>query len=205
LVGHGLASELGIPVSDAAPSTLTSPYTRQTYRYTPLLALVLAPNEWLHPSFGKYLFAACDIVNGVLIYRMSLLLFPKRRDDSPAERGILPADTDALATFCAMLHLLNPLVFSISTRGSSEAVLGTLILLTLAYALRGRWDAAAVGLGLASHWKLYPIVYGVACLGVINEGMGTWGWRRLFNQRTIRFTILSAGTFTFLGLGCYLV
>jgi GPI mannosyltransferase 1 subunit M len=128
---------------------------------------------------------------------MSLLLFPKTK------AGIRPTDdAHALATLCAMLHLLNPLVFSISTRGSSEAVLGTLVLLTLAYALRGRWDAAAVGLGLASHWKLYPIVYGVACLGVIGGGKG---WRRLINQRTIRFTVLSAGTFAFLGLGCYLV
>ena len=47
-----------------------SPYRRATYRDTPLLALLLAPNEWLTPSFGKYLFAACDIGAGVLMWRM---------------------------------------------------------------------------------------------------------------------------------------
>ena len=49
---------------------IASPYTRATYRYTPLLAVLLAPNEWLHPSFGKFLFAAADIVAGILMYNL---------------------------------------------------------------------------------------------------------------------------------------
>ncbi|KAF7346917.1 Small COPII coat GTPase SAR1 [Mycena venus] len=57
--GNNLA-ELNITVGD--------PYTQETCCYTPLLALLLVPNEWLHFSFGKYLFAACDIFNGALIY-----------------------------------------------------------------------------------------------------------------------------------------
>ncbi|KAJ7905690.1 glycosyltransferase family 50 protein [Mycena olivaceomarginata] len=169
--GHSKTNlaELNLGVGD--------PYTRETYRYTPLLALLLAPNEWL-PSFGKYLFAACDIFNGVLIYDL-LVSFVLPRDSENATRH------KDLATLYSALHLLNPLVFSISTRGSSESVLSFFVLLTLYAALKGRWDAAAVALGLSTHWKIYPVVYGVACL--------------------VRFAVLSASTFFALGAGCYLV
>ncbi|TRM62599.1 PIG-M-domain-containing protein [Schizophyllum amplum] len=147
-----------------------APYTRETYRYTPLLALLMLPNEWLHPSFGKYLFAACDIVNGLIIYRL----------------------------LC------------------SEAILSTLVLLTLYAALKKRWDAAAVLLGVSTHWKIYPFVYGVGCLGVItSEGMQRRGktmppatlayYAALANWRTLRFLAISAGTFFALGLGCYAI
>lgn len=35
-----------------------SPFERHTYRYSPLLALVLVPNTLLHRCWGKLLFAA---------------------------------------------------------------------------------------------------------------------------------------------------
>lgn len=154
---------------------LGDPYTRETYRYTPLLALLLAPNEWIHPSFGKYLFAACDIVNGLLIYRLT---------------G---------ATRYSALHMLNPMVFSISTRGSSESVLSLLVLLTLYAALTDRWKTAAVMLGVSTHWKIYPGIYGVACLAVLAKGNSIVNWRG------VSFGLLSVLTFGILGAGCYLV
>lgn len=187
------------------PTFSCSPYTRETYRYTPLLALLLTPNEWLHPSFGKYFFAACDIINGIVIYDL-------------LDSFILPASATAAqvrenatrATIYSALHLLNPLVFTISTRGSSESVLSLFVLLTLYAALKGWWDAAAVALGLSTHWKIYPVIYGVACLGVIGgQPQNASGWkgylRTLLNPQTIRFAVLSASTFFVLGAGCYLV
>lgn len=180
----------------------------------------MTPNEWLHPSFGKYLFAACDILNGVLIYKLlvSVVLpsvLPSQsiesasRDDKTSTQS---ESVTSLATLYTSLHLLNPLVFTISTRGSSESVLTSLVLLTLYYALHDHWDAAAILLGLSTHWKVFPVIYGVGCLGVIgrsrrghrDSGLREWV-RALINWKTVKFGVLSAGTFVALGVACYLV
>jgi phosphatidylinositol glycan class M len=175
-----------------------SPYERETYRYTPLLALVLTPNQWFHPSFGKYLFAACDIVNGIVIH--SILrnhVLPFRRDITN------PTQT---ATLYSCLYLLNPLVFSISTRGSSESVLSLFVLATLYYALAGKWKGSAIMLGLSAHWKIYPIIYGVGTLSVVGRQHiknSASRWRAMTSRQAIGFTLLSSLTFLLLGALCY--
>lgn len=182
-----------------------NPYGRETYRYTPLLAVLLTPNAWF-PSFGKYLFAACDIVNGVLIYALLVsIILPQKPPGSTASAKPSPPDPSVTtyATLLTTIHLLNPLVFTISTRGSSESVLSLFVLLTLHFALNHKWDAAAVWLGVSTHWKIYPVIYGVACLGVVG-GAGA-GWRRYTNWAVLRFGVISAGTFIALGFGCWLV
>ncbi|KAF8557284.1 glycosyltransferase family 50 protein [Imleria badia] len=215
-VAHGpLTSKLSLIVGN--------PYNRETYRYTPLLALLLFPNELIHASFGKYLFAACDLVNGVLIYRLLLTSVlsrpPTSNDTKPLDEkrqsgdaeNTRTADAKAWATFLAATHLLNPFVFSISTRGSSESILCTLVLLTLYYALHRRWDAAAVMLGISTHWKIYPVIYGVSCVAAIAaQTRPTSGWgftfaKSLVCTRTLRFGILSAVTFFLLGAFCFLI
>lgn len=184
-----------------------SPYTRETYRYTPLLALILTPNEWLHPSFGKFLFAACDIVNGVIIYKLLLRQFRflvKDRDGATSH-------SETLATIFSSVYLLNPLVFSISTRGSSESVLSLLVLLTLDFALRDKWNLAAIFLGISTHWKIYPVIYAASCLSVISNTANTKEFTvtrmvmSMFSWRNVRFAAVSAGTFLLLGSGCYIV
>ncbi len=201
---------------------MLSPYTRATYRYTPLLALLLAPNEWLHPSFGKYLFAACDILAGVLMYQLLVsAVLPHanvtKDSNAPAKeptptkpQGETLASRHSQATLLTAIHLLNPLVFTISTRGSSESVLSLFVLLTLYCTYTSRWDAAAVCLGLSTHWKIYPFIYGVACLGVTGNEHGVErGWkgylRSLVNWRTLRFGAISATSFALLGGFMYLM
>lgn len=121
-----------------------------------------------------------------------------------------PADADVRteATILASVHLLNPLVFTISTRGSSESVLSLFVLLTLYYTYRGRWTLAAVFLGISTHWKIYPFIYGVACLGVIETERGVAkGWvgyaKSLVSRRAVSFVFVSAGTFVALGGAMY--
>jgi len=201
--------------------TENSPYTRETYRYTPLLASLVSPNDWLHPSFGKYLFALCDIVNGVLIYKLLVdVILPLRsagneEKQSPDIKKSVsgshskPVDITKrteIATTLSAVHLLNPMVFSISTRGSSESVLSLFILMTLYAALTRRWDAAAIMLGVSTHWKIYPVIYGVACVSSLG-GTSTGGNRllSLANLKTVRFGLLSALTFMVLNGLCFLM
>ncbi|TCD62174.1 GPI mannosyltransferase 1 [Steccherinum ochraceum] len=191
------------------------PYTRQTYRYTPLLAVLLTPNHWLHRSFGKYLFAGCDILAGTLMYQLLVsIILPgvasRTRTSKTSEDEPRPVDIKRQAALLSAIHLLNPLVFSISTRGSSESVLSLFVLLTLYCALKGKWTWAAILLGLSTHWKIYPFIYGVACLGVIGSERGVGkGWKgytaSLVNARTVRFGVVSAVTFGLLGVAMYAI
>ena len=198
---------------------LFSPYTRATYRYTPLLAVLLTPNEWLHPSFGKYLFAAADLVAGVLMHKLlTSMILPaiRSKPTTQQEPRLASKDndeddewtTERYATLLVASHLLSPLVFTISTRGSSESVLSLFVLTTLYCALKGKWNSAAVLLGTSTHWKIYPFIYGVACLGVIggqagrNTRSGSW-LTVMINVRTLRFTALSLATFIGLGAAMY--
>lgn len=154
-----------------------SPYTRPTYRYTPLLAVLMTPNMFLHPAFGKLLFATCDILMSLVLFRLA-----QRTAKESANIRV------------SLLHLLNPLIFSISTRGSSESVLGMFVLATLYYAIRGRWDATAIWFGLSVHWKIYPIIYGSSLLMLIGQGRRDWTLKA-----RIRFGVIAATTFFSVG------
>ncbi len=108
------------------------------------------------------------------------------------------------AALLTAVHLLNPLVFSISTRGSSESVLSLFVLLTLYCALKSRWNLAAVFLGLSTHWKIYPFIYGVACLGVIGSERGVRkGWKGYVASRGHRrkLLVVSIAALLFVGIG----
>lgn len=131
-----------------------SPYQRETYRYTPLLAWLLLPATfpgvaWF--SFGKVVFALADIVAGWLVV---LVL------KSPAGGGM----TRERALKFAAIWLLNPMVATISTRGSSEGLLCVMVVALLWAVIHERIGLAGVLLGLAVHFKIYPFIYGVSIL-----------------------------------------
>ncbi|EHA57257.1 GPI mannosyltransferase 1 [Pyricularia oryzae] len=123
-----------------------SPYDRETYRYTPLLAWMLVPTTtWF--EFGKVLFAAADLAAGHLL--VSVLVRRGGMDGGTARRY-------------AAVWLLNPMVAAISTRGSSEGLLGVLVAALLWAVLERRVVLAGVVLGLGVHFKIYPFIYAPA-------------------------------------------
>ncbi|CAH0048306.1 unnamed protein product [Clonostachys solani] len=131
-----------------------SPYDRDTYRYTPLLAWLLlptaaGPSSSVLFSFGKVVFALADLLAGWLLLRML-----------QARRGMTPERSGAFAA----LWLWNPMVATISTRGSSEGLLGVLTAGLLWAVERRRVSLAGVILGLGVHFKIYPFIYAPAII-----------------------------------------
>lgn len=59
----------------------------------------------------------------------------------------------------ASIWLLNPMVATISTRGSSEGLLGVMVVALLWAITKGRVGLAGVLLGLSVHFKIYPFIY----------------------------------------------
>ena len=131
-----------------------SPYDRETYRYTPLLAWLVIPTTWPGTgwfSFGKVVFSTADIVTGWLIV---LLL----HSEAGGRMG-----TESSLKF-ASIWLLNPMVATISTRGSSEGLLGIMVISLLWAITHRRIKLAGALLGLAVHFKIYPFIYAPSLL-----------------------------------------
>ena len=136
--------------SATSSSTSASPYERETYRYTPLLAWLLYPTTFPGAfcfSLGKVLFAAADLLAGYLIIRVL--------------QGHMRMPLDRACRF-ASIWLLNPMVATISTRGSSEGLLGVLVTALLWAVLERRVVLSGVLLGLGVHFKIYPFIYAPA-------------------------------------------
>lgn len=133
-----------------------SPYERATYRYTPLLAALLTPNIYWFRSFGKCLFAAADILVGYLVHQILVL------------RG-MPSQN---ALWLDALWLLNPMVANISTRGNAESLLGVMVLGTLYLIMTRRFFPACALFGLSVHFKIYPIIYAVPLLILLDARYG---------------------------------
>ncbi|RWW42858.1 hypothetical protein BHE74_00051552 [Ensete ventricosum] len=100
--------------SDAAAMVAAgrSPFERATYRYSPLLAYLLVPNSLLHPSWGKLLFSAADLLVGLFV------------DAILKQRGV-PED---LRLWSVAAWLFNPFTFTIGTRGNCEPIVCAVIL-----------------------------------------------------------------------------
>ncbi|KAG8383606.1 hypothetical protein BUALT_Bualt04G0031400 [Buddleja alternifolia] len=132
--------------SDAAALMASgrSPYQRSTYRYSPLIAFLLTPNSFLHPSWGKFLFSASDLLVGFLIHKILKL------------RGV----PEKLCTYSTMVWLFNPFTFTIGTRGNCEPIVCSMILWILVCLMNGTTSTpAAFWYGLVVHLRIYPIVY----------------------------------------------
>lgn len=122
-------------------ATIGDPYSRPTYRYSPFFALLLGPAHSLGEVWryaGKLLFAAADIGCALLMWEIT---------DLRAERFAwrYPAFASAAGTHLpGLLWLINPVVAQISTRGSSDSVVGLFVLAFIALLLRSAPDVGLV-------------------------------------------------------------
>lgn len=181
-----------------------SPYDRETYRYTPLLAWLLLPTSWSSTwfSFGKVLFAVGDIVAGWL----NLLILRN-------EKGM----TMERALKFASIWLLNPMVATISTRGSSEGLLGVMVVAMLWAVLQKKTAIAGVLLGLGVHFKIYPFIYAPSIIWWLDDEHVTFSKgskqeqggdlfsqiKRFCNSSRILLTATSLATFVALNILMY--
>ena len=181
-----------------------SPYDRETYRYTPLLAWLLIPTTWSGTgwfSFGKVVFATADIVTGWLTV---LLLRSLARGSMSMQRSLKYAS----------IWLLNPMVATISTRGSSEGLLGVMVISLLWSITHRRIKLAGVLLGLAVHFKIYPFIYAPSLLLYLSSppppnskhsSMFNRYIEPLFSRANITLTISSLSTFMALNTIMYAI
>ena len=178
-----------------------SPYDRETYRYTPLLAWLLIPTTWSGTgwfSFGKVVFATADIVTGWLTV---LLLRSQAGGSMSMERSLKYAS----------IWLLNPMVATISTRGSSEGLLGVMVISLLWAITHRRIKLAGILLGLAVHFKIYPFIYAPSLLLYLSSPIpsskrsNAYGYyiEPLFSRANITLTISSLLTFVGLNTVMY--
>ncbi|KAF2223705.1 PIG-M-domain-containing protein [Elsinoe ampelina] len=171
-----------------------SPYQRDTYRYTPLLAWLLYPTVWPGSfDFGKVLFALGDLVAGWLIYDVL------RREKGKGGYGL----GSERACRYAAVWVLNPMVANISTRGSSEGLLAVFVVAVLWAVLRGQWLVGGAVLGLAVHFKIYPFVYAASLVWWVAGRREGGVWERVMRREVVMLGIAAGVTFMGLNVVMY--
>jgi phosphatidylinositol glycan class M len=138
---------------------LESPYERETYRYTPLLAALMIPNIKIWYPIGKFLLSTIDVGVGYLI---ELLLKYQHRElkEEKTFNDIIKAKKDeSYFGYASLFYLYNPLTVVICTRGSADCIITFLVLLSLIYLEKKKYYLSALIYGFAVHFKIYPIIY----------------------------------------------
>ena len=142
----------------------------------------MLPTITWSPVFGKLLFIMFDILSGYLIYRIT-------RSDVAVGEGT--------ARLAAAAWLYNPLVMNVSTRGSAESLIVTLVLATLHLYHKRVFFLTGVFYGLAIHFKIYPIIYCLSLYVPLTHGSGLLS---LFSVNTARVRLVTATVLTLASL-----
>ena len=91
-------------------SNYPSPYDRHTYRYSPLLALLMSPSYYTHQCFGKIVIALFDAASIIFLYK----LFESRKKDKKSN--------EKAAQIVSYFYCLNPVLIYLTVRGSCEGI-----------------------------------------------------------------------------------
>ena len=116
-----------------------SPYLRPTYRYSPILSLILIPNHIFTEKFGKILFILFDFFTSILIFKYN-------KNKSKTEKLI-----------SNLIWNFNPLVINISTRGNSDSIISFFLIFTLYFLKNQNIYLFSILYGFIVHFRLFPI------------------------------------------------
>jgi phosphatidylinositol glycan class M len=117
----------------------------------------------------------------------------------------------------ACIWLLNPMVATISTRGSSEGLLGVMVMVMLWAVMRRHIKLAGTVLGLGVHFKIYPFIYAASIVWWLDDSRPrslkqSSSWPKLtrkivefMNSDRIFLALTSFGVFFVLNLGMWLM
>ena len=144
-------------------SKLESPYERETYRYTPILAFLMIPNIKIYYPIGKLFLCTIDVFVAFLIEK---LLRAQEVSDSQNESLDEKLDNKRKQNLmhgkASLFYLYNPLTVVICTRGSADCIITFLVLLSLIFMEYNFYFLSALLYGFAVHFKIYPIIYAPA-------------------------------------------
>lgn len=138
----------------------------------------MLPNSAFHESLGKLIFIVFDLLAAYLV----LLINRLDQQSPPSQR------TNVVSLEFA---LFNPITVAISSRGNAESVMACLVLAFVYYLKRRAYVRAGLLYGLAIHFKIYPITYGLVVLF------------HLVQLRKLRFDLASIKSRVFLNFGLY--
>lgn len=113
----------------------------------------------------------------------------------------------------ASIWLLNPMVATISTRGSSEGLLGVMVVALLWAAIREQSTMAGILLGLGVHFKIYPFIYAPSLLlyFAFPDGRSVFSThpatiiQRLLSRHCLQLTVFALTTFLSLNATMYYI
>uniref|UniRef100_A0A1I8B1Q5 GPI alpha-1,4-mannosyltransferase I, catalytic subunit n=1 Tax=Meloidogyne hapla TaxID=6305 RepID=A0A1I8B1Q5_MELHA len=130
-----------------------SPYNLTTYRYPPIIAWILIPNN-LFGDFGKIIFSILDVFVGWI----QLQYFTQFNKISTSNK-IKDEEIISRRLIC-LLWLFNPFNTIIATRGNSDSLICFLNLLTMFELSKGRYLLSAFIHGaLATHLRIFPVCF----------------------------------------------
>lgn len=176
--------------SDAATHVYhgESPYRRHTYRYTPLAAYVCLVNNYIHPVCGKLVFCLCDQILIMILWRLFDTINPTKKSST---------------IYYVAFGTFNPLVVSLSTRGSNDNMISLMVFIALYFLLQKKYVLSGLFYGLSVHFKIYPIIYAIPLYlfidldpRLITQGRKWEAFKHgLISWNKVIFALVSAGTF----------
>ncbi|CAG7838153.1 unnamed protein product [Allacma fusca] len=161
--------------SDAAKYVVDgkSPYLRETYRYTPILAWILTPNSVLLASYGKIVFLLFDLLTSYLIYLIV------RHETRPS---------DIWSVSCSYLWIYNPLPIVICTRGSSESIILCIVLAVLYFFHVEAYVLTGLFYGFSVHFKPYTLPHILPLY--LSLGPAQSSWKSIFYLTSSRLKLI---------------